>query len=143
MKYFSHRLALCVLPVLAACSSINLPSTASLGFSPYRIDVRQGNYVSQDMVSQLKKGMSKDQVRFALGTPLLKDVFHKERWDYVYLFEPAKGPKEERRISVLFDDNGRLKAVTGDVVAASNGAPNVPTPSQQIVEITTPAEPGR
>jgi len=50
---------------------------------PYRIDVQQGNFVSQEMVSKLQLGMTREQVRAALGTPLLTDIFHVDRWDYV------------------------------------------------------------
>lgn len=88
---------------------------------PYRIDVRQGNYVTQDMVSHLKKGMTRDQVRFALGTPLLSDVFHADRWDYVYRFEPGKGDAEQRVMTVFFEDD-KLVRVEGDVVAGDPDA---------------------
>ena len=81
---------------------------------PYRIDVRQGNYITQDMVSQLKPGMSREQVRFVLGTPLVSDIFHADRWDYVYRFQPGKGASQERRLTVIFED-GRLARLDGDV----------------------------
>ncbi|TVO58137.1 outer membrane protein assembly factor BamE [Denitromonas halophila] len=84
--------------------------------SPYRIDVRQGNYVTQDMVSHLKKGMTRDQVRFALGTPLLSDAFHADRWDYVYRFAPGKGEADQRVLTVFFEGD-QLVRVEGDVVA--------------------------
>lgn len=136
------RLALLFLPLLAACSSLPKPSMPSMPdvsswVTPYRIDVRQGNYVSQEMVSQLKPGMSKDQVRFALGTPLLKDMFHEDRWDYVYLFQPGKGKSEERKISVFFDAQGRLLRLSGDVVPAGT-KPVAAAPVQRVVEITAP-----
>ena len=83
---------------------------------PYRIDVRQGNYITQDMVSQLKPGMSREQVRFVLGAPLLVDVFHSDRWDYVYRFQPGKGKLQERRLTVIFED-GKLARLDGDVRA--------------------------
>jgi outer membrane protein assembly factor BamE len=84
---------------------------------PYRIDVRQGNYITQDMVSQLKPGMSREQVRFVLGTPLVSDIFHADRWDYVYRFQPGKGAAQERRLTVIFE-GGRLLRLDGDVRAA-------------------------
>ena len=87
--------------------------------NPFKIDVRQGNYVSQDMVAQLKPGQTKDQVRFILGTPLIVDAFHTDRWDYVYRFQPGRGPLEQRRLIVYFEDN-RLKRIEGDVVAAGS-----------------------
>lgn len=85
--------------------------------APYRIDIQQGNYVTQEMVSQLKPGMSKEQVRFILGTPLLTDIFHGERWDYVYWLDRRGHPRERRRLAVFFQD-GKLARVDGDVVPA-------------------------
>ncbi|MBN8281653.1 outer membrane protein assembly factor BamE [Zoogloea sp.] len=93
---------------LAGCSSV------SDFLSPYRIDVRQGNFVSQEMVAQLKPGMSREQVRFVLGAPLLTDVFHADRWDYVYRFQPGKGKLQERKLTVIFE-NGSLARLEGDV----------------------------
>lgn len=94
--------------------------------SPYRIDVRQGNYVTQDMVSHLKKGMTRDQVRFALGTPLLSDAFHADRWDYVYRFAPGKGEADQRVLTVFFEGD-QLVRVEGDVVAGDAAAQAEPT----------------
>ena len=85
--------------------------------TPYRIDIQQGNYITQEMVSQLKPGMSKDQVRFVLGTPLLTNIFHAERWDYVYSFDRRGQPREQRRVAVFFQD-GKLARLDGDVVPA-------------------------
>ena len=87
------------------------------GITPYRMDIQQGNFVSQEMVSQLKPGMSKEQVRFILGTPLLTDIFHAERWDYVYWREDPEGRREQRKLAVFFD-KGQLSRVDGDVVSA-------------------------
>ena len=68
------------------------------GLTPYRIDIQQGNFVSQEMVAQLKPGMSKDQVRFVLGTPLLADIFHGDRWDYVYWRQAPGGRRRKMRL---------------------------------------------
>ena len=73
--------ALCLAAVAlaaGACSSSWIPGT----LRPYRPDVQQGNVVTKDMVDQLRPGMTRDQVRFLLGTPMLTDVFHQDRWDY-------------------------------------------------------------
>lgn len=113
---------LCYLPVLlplAACSNVKMPDVAS-AITPYRIDIRQGNYITQEMVAQLKPGMSRDQVRFLLGTPLVADIFHADRWDYVYSFRPGRGETQMRRFSVFFED-GKLVRVAGDVVGAEPG----------------------
>lgn len=111
--------ALPVAAVLAALSAAlsGCSATALSDFvKPYRIDVRQGNYVTQDMVAQLKPGMTREQVRFVLGTPLVADVFHADRWDYIYRFQPGKGESQERRLAVVFED-GRLARLEGDVRA--------------------------
>lgn len=107
--------------------------------NPFKIDIRQGNYVSQDMVAQLKPGQTKDQVRFILGTPLVVDTFHSDRWDYVYRFQPGRGTVEQRRLIVYFQDN-RLVRVGGDVVAGE--AQEAPTrPPMQTLEIENPDKP--
>jgi len=101
--------------LLAACGS--LPN-----FGPYKMEIQQGNFVSQEMVSQLKPGMTKDQVRFVLGTPLVSDIFHADRWDYVFARKRSGSRDTERRgISVFFED-GKLTRVAGDVVPAKPGA---------------------
>ena len=94
--------------------------------TPYRIEIQQGNYVTQEMVAQLKPGLTRDQVRFVLGTPLVSDIFHEERWDYVFLRQRAnRGETEYRRIAVFFQD-GKLKRVEGDSVAAAVPVPGKP-----------------
>src|SRR6267143_7066532 len=84
---------------LSACGAPRIP-----GITPYKMEIQQGNFVSQDMVSQLKAGMSKDQVRSTLGTPLLIDIFHGERWEYVYSRELPNGAREQRKLVVFFED---------------------------------------
>jgi len=85
------------------------------GVTPYRIEIQQGNYISQEMVTQLKPGMTKEQVRFILGTPMVTDIFHSDRWDYVYWRESPAGAREQRKLTVLFEQ-GQLARVDGDVV---------------------------
>jgi outer membrane protein assembly factor BamE len=89
--------------------------------APYRIDIQQGNFVSPEMVAQLKRGMTKEQVRFVLGTPLVTDIFHAERWDYIYLLDRPGEPRERRRLAVFFED-GKLSRLEGDVVAEAGDA---------------------
>jgi outer membrane protein assembly factor BamE len=101
------------LALAAGCSYVpRIP-----GVTPYRIEIQQGNFISQDMVAQLKPGMSKEQVRLALGTPLLNDIFHADRWDYVFWREKPGTKREQRKLTVFFED-GRLTRLDGDVVAA-------------------------
>ncbi|MDB5764700.1 MAG: hypothetical protein JWQ21_3695 [Herminiimonas sp.] len=87
-----------------------------LGFlSPYRSDIQQGNFVSQEMVSQLKEGMTPDQVRFVLGTPLLIDLFHESRWDYVFRLQKGNGEVTSSRVTVFFKDNRVARFEGGDL----------------------------
>ena len=128
------RSLLAVLPLLAACASS--PDVSSY-LNPYRIDVRQGNFVSQEMVAQLKPGLTRDQVRFILGSPLIVDLFHSDRWDYIYRFKPSRGELQERRLTVFFQDN-KLARVSGDVVDQNVAGANEPRPAQRVIEIPVP-----
>ena len=97
-------------------------AAAACGITPYRIEIQQGNFVTQEMVAQLKPGLTREQVRFILGTPLLSDIFHAERWDYVFTRRRANSSEvESRRIAVFFEE-GKLKRVEGDVFAAAGDA---------------------
>ena len=95
-----------------------LACAAVLAGCPYKIEIQQGNFISQETVSQLKEGMSKDQVRQIMGTPLLVDIFHNERWDYVYSRQTTDGRKEKRGL-VLFFEDGKLARITGDAAPAN------------------------
>jgi outer membrane protein assembly factor BamE len=122
------------LALLAACSVTDR-------LHPYRPDIRQGNYVTQEMVSQLKPGMSREQVRFVLGTPLLNDVFHADRWDYLYRLQAGRdGAVKQRRLAVFFKDD-KLARVDGDVEAAEAAdSGNQPAlPKNRVIDITAPA----
>jgi len=79
----------------------------------HKIDVQQGNIIEQEKVNQLKPGMRKDQVKFVLGTPVLQDMFHRNRWDYVYTYKPGYGPLEKKRLSLYFKDDS-LSNIVGD-----------------------------
>jgi len=95
----------------------------------YKLDVQQGNVVTQESVAKLKKGMTKSEVRGVLGTPLLMDAFHGNRWDYYFSTLERGKTMERTRFSVFFE-NDRLLSVTGDIkAAAASGAPTVPATS--------------
>lgn len=110
--------------------------------TPYRVEIHQGNYVTQDMVAKLRPGMSRSQVRFALGTPLLTDPFHKDRWDYIYVFERSEKIVQRRVITVIFAED-KLVRVEGDVMAAAAPAED-PTlvPGRAPVKETAPVTEG-
>jgi len=85
----------------------------------YRLDIHQGNIFSQDMVDQLKPGMTKRQVAFIMGTPLIEDTFHNGRWDYVYSNEPGGEDRVMKRFTALFE-NDELVGVEGDLRPTNN-----------------------
>ncbi|HMU99873.1 MAG TPA: outer membrane protein assembly factor BamE [Rhodocyclaceae bacterium] len=115
---------------LAACS--NVPRIVT----EYRIDVQQGNVLTQDMVSQLKPGQTRDQVRFILGTPLLADVFHAQRWDYVYRLQNGRtNAVETRKFSVFFNADGRLERVSGDVEVAEAADLTAPVANSRVIDL--------
>jgi outer membrane protein assembly factor BamE len=80
----------------------------------YRLDIPQGNLISQDQVDQLRPGLTKRQVNFIMGTPLIQDTFDQDRWDYIYSFQPGGGERVQERISIYFDDNGFMTRFDGD-----------------------------
>ena len=120
MRHF--LISVLFLSLAAGCSSVNI--------GPHRIDVQQGNALDQDSVARLKPGLSRSQVRFLLGTPLVVDPFRTDRWDYVYLYYKAGRLAEQKRITLFFEGD-TLARIEGDMPAA--------TPAQPLPESTSPA----
>jgi outer membrane protein assembly factor BamE len=108
-RFVPRNLLLCLPLLAAACGPL----------SPYRMEIQQGNFVTQEMAAQLKPGLTRDQVRFVLGTPLVSDIFHDERWDYVFVRQRANSDEVERRRIAVFFEDGKLKRVDGDIVATA------------------------
>ena len=98
---------------ITACSAVGFPGV-------YRIDVEQGNIVTREMVDQLQPGMSKRQVRFILGTPLVEDSFNRDRWDYLYNKRNGLEVLAEESVTVHFEGD-KLSSVTGDYVPSAFG----------------------
>jgi outer membrane protein assembly factor BamE len=123
------------LSLLAGCADGPRIPDIPLLLAPYKIDVQQGNVVTQEMVSQLKPGMSREQVKFIMGTPLVADLFHPDRWDYIYRLKKGKtGAIEERKLTLFFEKDV-LARVEGDIVAASTDAALMtPAPPKQVPE---------
>lgn len=131
MNFLQKTLVLAV--VLAACVACsNVPRIVT----EYRIDVQQGNVLSQEMVSQLRPGLTMDQVRYLLGTPVLADVFHSRRWDYIYRLRRGVGSTPvTRRFSVFFDEASLLQRVEGDLDVATPSELNVQPNRMQMIEL--------
>lgn len=113
--------------LLAGCSVVQK-------IGPHRIDVQQGNALDPENVARLKLGLNRSQVRFLLGTPLVVDPFHGDRWDYVYVFYEAGKLVEQKRITLFFDGDVLVR-IEGDVPAAGL--------ADQPNETTTPAVEGK
>lgn len=118
--------------LLAGCSYIPILPV----LKPYKIDIQQGNYVTQDMIAKLKPGMSRSQVRFALGTPLIMDPFRTDRWDYVYMLMKNGELVEQRTVTVVFSGD-QLERIVGDVVAGAN----VTKPDANAAAMAAPSAP--
>lgn len=108
------------------------PTYAKLPFV-HRIDIQQGNVVSQEMVAQLQLGMDKKKVLYVMGTPIIQDTFNSQRWDYIYMFQP-EGEAVERRQITLWFENDVLASIGGDVTPAA-GRLVVDTRQDTTVEV--------
>ena len=104
-------LTVCTL-ALAACSSND--TTRSGLLEPYRSDLPQGNYVTQEMLDQIEAGMNDQQVARTLGSPLLRDVFQPRQWNYVFSYRHPNGRVDLRRVKIVFDDNNQVASIEAD-----------------------------
>ncbi|HSH43196.1 MAG TPA: outer membrane protein assembly factor BamE [Arenicellales bacterium] len=97
--------------LVAALTAATMPAC-----SFFRVEIQQGNHITREQVEQLQPGMSKREVRYIMGTPLVVDPFHeKHRWDYVYAYSPDLGTDFEKRRITLFFEEDQLTRITGDV----------------------------
>ena len=134
------RILLTLLAVLALAGCKQMPDARTV-ISPYKIDVQQGNVVSQEMVSKLKAGMTRAQVRYALGSPLVVDPFRTDRWDYVYTYQKQGKETLRRHITVIFDGD-KLLRIEGDVVpmdSAQEAEKAAVKPPGTTTPVTAPA----
>jgi outer membrane protein assembly factor BamE len=107
-------LALAGLAALGGCSSFDRVSESIISpITPYKVEVVQGNFISREQVEALKPGMSRQQVRDILGTPLVSSVFRHDRWDYVFTLKRQGVPQQSRKLTVFFKGEG-MDRVEGD-----------------------------
>ncbi|MGH8596441.1 MAG: outer membrane protein assembly factor BamE, partial [Gammaproteobacteria bacterium] len=123
---------------LYACAQTDLPRPADLphlGNLPFihKIDIQQGNVITQEMIGQLEPGMDKKKVNFIMGSPIILDTFHSNRWDYLYTFQEGGGRVVRRRVTLYFD-NDKLARVDGDIKPAA-GRLLVDTRQDTTVEV--------
>ncbi len=138
MRYFSKlSLPICLIACcfFVGCGS-KLPAMKS-----YKMDIQQGNVVTSKMLLQLRPGMTKSQVRFIMGTPLIVDSFHGNRWDYFYQLRQQGKVVEKRRVILDFDKD-LLTTVRGDVVAATDKSAEAPvdTSARSVATTKKPVE---
>jgi outer membrane protein assembly factor BamE len=112
---------------LVSCSTIlnNLPGV-------YTLEIQQGNIIDQAMIDQLRPGMNKRQVAYIMGSPMLDDVFHKNRWDYVYSSQPSGEDRVQKQVSLFFD-NDQIVSVQGDF--RPGAVPVIKTSGETTVEV--------
>ena len=120
-------LAVVAASLAAGCSDTRVPGV-------YRIDIQQGNIVTQEMLNQLEPGMEQRKVRFILGSPMLVDVFNQNRWDYVYEFRSGGGGSVQRRVALFFVDE-RLERIAGSVQFSGTDAHATGQRNETVVSV--------
>ena len=112
---------------LAGCASLQSSDSLLARITPYRVEVVQGNVVTQEQIERVKVGQSRAQVRDIMGSPLLTDPFHGDRWDYVFTIR-RQGAEPQRRAIVLRFDRDALKSID---------APELPSEREFVTSIDT------
>ncbi|AIZ31543.1 outer membrane protein assembly factor BamE [Pseudomonas sp. K1(2024)] len=138
--------------LLTSLTLVGLLALAGCSFpGVYKIDIQQGNVVTQDMIDQLRPGMTRRQVRFIMGNPLLQDPFNTNRWDYLYSIQPGGGKRQQERMSVFFNEGDQLVSLSGDFmpgvsrdqeILGGSGDTTVSPAKQPSGQPETPAKPG-
>ncbi len=117
---------------MAGCGSIKFPGA-------YKPVIQQGNIISQEDIDQLKPGMTKRQVNFVLGTPLITDSFNPSRWDYIYTIRDTSGTFTQKRLTVFFNED-KLSHFVGDYKPSEPVAPEATPEAETPVANEAPSE---
>ena len=127
MRKSLFSLSLLASLTLVSCSTI-------MNYIPgvYTIDIQQGNIIDQAMVDQLRPGMNKRQVLYIMGSPMLNDVFHKNRWDYLYSNQPSGEDRVQKQISLFFE-NDQITGIQGDFRPST--VPVIKTSSETTIDV--------
>jgi outer membrane protein assembly factor BamE len=118
--------ALCAVAALGGCASISSEGNLLGVITPYRIEIVQGNVVTKEQLALVRPGMSRVQVRDLLGSPLLTDLFHADRWDYVFTIQRPGTQPQRRSVVVLFDGD-KLQKID---------APDLPSEREFVAQIS-------
>jgi outer membrane protein assembly factor BamE len=124
--------------LLASCSHMSDGKFSTL-LEPYKMDIRQGNAVTPEMRERLKFGMTRKQVHILLGTPLIADPFHANRWDYVYRYSHQGKLVEQKRLTLYFENDALVRIYDNGRVsnAPAGTTPLAPTEQQPAAEPET------
>ena len=137
MTLLRQTMALCVTALslwLSGCSTIDDPVARAIRkVTPYRVEVVQGNFVSKEQVQALRVGMSRNQVKDILGTPLIASVFHSDRWDYAFTIVRKGTQPQQRQLSVYFKDNVYVRFEGDDWPSESEIAERIAVPEDRKV----------
>ena len=114
--------------LLAGCQSLQSSDNLLGIITPYRLEIVQGNVITKEQAAQIKPGISRAQVRDVLGSPLLTDAFHNDRWDYVFTIRRQGTAPQARAVVVLFD---------GDKLKSIEGADDLPGEREFVASIDT------
>ena len=112
--------------LLAACQSLQSSDNLLGVITPYRLEIVQGNVITKEQAALIKPGATRAQVRDALGSPLLTDAFHGDRWDYVFTIRRQGTAPQSRAVVVLFD---------GDTLKSIEGAEDLPAERDFVASI--------
>ena len=136
-------LLICLLALSLTACNRSLPKMPDLPkLAIYKIDIAQGNIVEAEQISKLTVGMAKRHVQVLLGTPLIKDPFNAERWDYIYNYQPGGEARQQRQVTLFFDDQQLLARIAGDVVGQLRTTPlqisraktTIKVPAREIIQ---------
>ena len=120
---------------LAGCSSLQSSDKNLLGLiTPYRIEIVQGNVVTREQAAAVQPGMSRAQVRDILGSPLLTDVFHADRWDYIFTIRRSGAEPQRRSVTAYFD---------GERLQRLDAAQDLPSEQEFVSSISTAKVPSK
>lgn len=125
-----------LLIIIPCIASLNLGACATERFHlVHKIDIQQGNVITREMLEQVHTGMNRNQVQFVMGSPMVVDVFHQDRWDYVYYLKPGYAAVQESRVSLFFEDD-RLARIEENL-----DAPEIPVgDTQKLTTVVVPPQ---
>ena len=136
-------LLICLLALSLTACNRSLPKLSDMPkLTIYKIDIAQGNIVEAEQIAKLTVGMAKKHVQVLLGTPLIQDPFQPNRWDYIYNYQPGGEARQQRQITLLFNNQALLSRIAGDVVGQLRSTPlqvsraktTIQVPARVIIE---------